>query len=109
MPRSSRYRAYPDHVASLVLASSSLDIPAWERNAKRLLETLSDSSRKAVAEASRTGRFESPGYKAAAGEFWAKRISGKGAGPFHLGEFDESNPQLVARQAGRMPGAGSSF
>ena len=89
MPRSSRYRAYPDYVASLVLASSSLDIPAWERNAKRLLET--------------------PGYKAAAGEFWAKRISGKGAGPFHLGEFDESNPQLVARQAGRMPGAGSSF
>jgi proline iminopeptidase len=29
------YRAHPEHVASLTLMSPALDIPAWERNAKR--------------------------------------------------------------------------
>ena len=37
------YRAHPDRVVSLVLGSPALDIPAWEKNAKRLLKTLSDS------------------------------------------------------------------
>ena len=41
------YRAHPEHVASLTLASAALDIPAWERNARRLVGTLSDSAQRA--------------------------------------------------------------
>src|SRR5687768_15816643 len=40
------YRAHPERVASLTLMSPALDIPSWERNARRLVRTLSDSSQK---------------------------------------------------------------
>jgi proline iminopeptidase len=68
------YRAHPDHVASLTLGSAALDIPTWEKNAKRLLTTLSDSAQKAVAEAEKTKRYDSPGYQAADQEFFAKYV-----------------------------------
>jgi proline iminopeptidase len=63
------YRAHPEHVASLVLASAALDIPAWERNAKRLLGTLPDSMQRAVRE-----REAAHDYQAALGEFYSRYV-----------------------------------
>ncbi|HSB53665.1 MAG TPA: alpha/beta fold hydrolase, partial [Gemmatimonadales bacterium] len=42
------YRAHPDRVASLTFASPVFDLPAYERHARDLLATLSDSSQQAV-------------------------------------------------------------
>ena len=68
------YRAHPEHVASLTLMSPALDIPAWERNAKRLVRTLSDSSQKAIATREAEGKFDAPDYQAALGEFYGKYV-----------------------------------
>jgi proline iminopeptidase len=68
------YRAHPEHVASLTLMSPALDIPAWERNAKRLVKTLSDSSQKAIATREAEKKFAAPDYQAALGEFYGKYV-----------------------------------
>ena len=68
------YRAHPEHVASLTLMSPALDIPAWERNVKRLVKTLSDSSQKAIATREAEGKFDAPDYQAAVGEFYGKYV-----------------------------------
>jgi proline iminopeptidase len=68
------YRAHPEHVASLILASPALDIPAWERNAQRLVSTLSDSAQQAIRDAEATGRYDAPAYQAAMGEFYGKYV-----------------------------------
>jgi proline iminopeptidase len=68
------YRVHPEHVASLTLASAALDIPAWERNAKRLVGTLSDSAQRAIRARERQGRFDAPDYQAALGEFYGKYV-----------------------------------
>ena len=68
------YRAHPERVASLTLASPALDFPAWAKNAKDLLTTISDSGQRAVAEAEKSGNYATPAYEAANGEFWAKYV-----------------------------------
>jgi proline-specific peptidase len=68
------YRAHPERVASLTLMSPALDIPAWERNAKRLVKTLSDSSQKAIATREAEGKFDAPDYQAALQEFYGKYV-----------------------------------
>lgn len=68
------YRAHPEHVASLTLMSPALDIPAWERNAKRLVKTLSDSSQKAIATREAEKNYTAPDYQAALGEFYGKYV-----------------------------------
>jgi proline iminopeptidase len=68
------YRSHPEHVASLILASPALDIPAWERNAQRFVGTLSDSAQQAIRDAEATGRYDAPAYQAAMGEFYAKYV-----------------------------------
>ena len=68
------YRAHPEHVASLTLMSPALDIPAWERNAKRLVKTLPDSSQKVIAAAEAANKYDSPAYEAALGEFYGKYV-----------------------------------
>jgi proline iminopeptidase len=68
------YGAHPEHVASLTLASAALDIPAWERNAKRLVGTLSDSARRAIRTREREGKFDAPDYQAALEEFYGKYV-----------------------------------
>lgn len=64
------YRAHPDHVASLVLASPALDIPAWERHARELLLTLPDSDQRAVRVREAEHNFGAPDYQAALGAFY---------------------------------------
>jgi proline iminopeptidase len=68
------YRAHPEHVASLTLMSSAIDIPTWERNAKRLVKTLPDSAQKAIATREAEKKFDAPDYQAALGEFYGKYV-----------------------------------
>ena len=68
------YRAHPDHVASLTLMSAALNIPSWERNARRLVKTLSDSAQLAIANAEKTGAYDSKAYEAANGEFMSQYV-----------------------------------
>jgi proline iminopeptidase len=65
------YRAHPDHVASLVLASAALDIPAWERHARSLISTLDDSAQHAIRSREAEGRFDAPDYQAALAKFYS--------------------------------------
>ena len=57
-----------------MLASPSLDIPAWNRNVTRLLTTLSDSARRAIVAYEKGGRINAPAYAAAANEFYGKYV-----------------------------------
>lgn len=68
------YRAHPDHVASLVLASPALDIPQWERNAKRLLTTLPDSAQRAVQASEKSHKYDDPAYQAALMDFYGRYV-----------------------------------
>jgi proline iminopeptidase len=68
------YRAHPEHVASLTLASPALDIPAWERHARQLIMTLSDSARRAIRLREGTHQFEAPDYQNALNEFYGKYV-----------------------------------
>lgn len=68
------YRAHPEHVASLTLMSSAIDIPTWERNARRLVKTLPDSAQKAIATREAEKKFDAPDYQAALGEFYGKYV-----------------------------------
>lgn len=68
------YRAHPEHVAGLVLASPALDIPAWERHASELIRTLPDSFQKAIRRREATREFSAPDYQAALGEFYGRYV-----------------------------------
>ena len=68
------YRAHPEHVTSLTLMSPAMDIPAWEKNAKRLVKTLSDSAQKAIATREAEKNYTAPDYQAALGEFYGKYV-----------------------------------
>jgi proline iminopeptidase len=68
------YRAHPQHVASLTLASAALDIPTWERNARRLVGTLSDSSQRAIRVREAEQKFDAPDYQQALAEFYDKYV-----------------------------------
>jgi proline iminopeptidase len=68
------YRAHREQVASLTLASAALDIPAWERNARRLVGTLSDSAQRAIRTREKQERFDAPDYQAALEEFYGKYV-----------------------------------
>src|SRR4029450_13490211 len=68
------YRAHPGHVASLTLMSPAIDIPTWEKNAKRLVKTLPDSAQKTIAKREAEKNFTAPDYQAAIEEFYGKYV-----------------------------------
>ena len=68
------YRAHPDRVASLTLASAALDIPQWERHARALLATLPDSMQRAVKTREAQKKFDAPDYQAAIENFYGKYV-----------------------------------
>lgn len=68
------YRAHPEHVASLVLASPALDIPQWEAHARALLATLPDSMQRIVQTREAEGNFEAPDYQAVIEEFYGRWV-----------------------------------
>ena len=61
-------------MASLTLSSAALDMPTWERNARRLVATLSDSAQRAIRIREAQGRFDAPDYQAALNEFYGKYV-----------------------------------
>ena len=68
------YRVHPEHVTSLTLMSSAVDIPTWEKNANRLVKTLPDSMQKAIATRSAEKNYKAPDYEAAIGEFYGRYV-----------------------------------
>jgi len=68
------YRAHPDRVRSLVLASPVMDIPAFEQYVRSLVATLPDSSQRAIAAAEASGDYASPGYQAAMNLFYGQYV-----------------------------------
>jgi proline-specific peptidase len=68
------YRAHPEHVVSLTLGSAALDIPTWERNARRLVHTLSDTAQRAIDVREAEARFDAPDYQHALEEFYGKYV-----------------------------------
>ena len=68
------YQAHPEHVASIIFASPALDIPTWEKNARRLVKTLSTQSQAAIARAEATGKFADSSYVKANDEFYGKYV-----------------------------------
>jgi proline iminopeptidase len=68
------YKAHPEHVVSLTLASAALDLPAWEKNARRLVATLSDSAQKAIKVREAEKKYDAPDYQNALGEFYGKYV-----------------------------------
>jgi proline iminopeptidase len=68
------YRAHPEHVTSLTLASPALDIPAWEKNARQLLTTISDSAQRAIRVREAEKKFDAPDYQNALMEFYGKYV-----------------------------------
>jgi proline iminopeptidase len=65
------YRAHPDRVASLTFGSPVFDVPAYERRARQLVSTLSDSAQRAIRTAETASRYDSPAYQNAINEFYA--------------------------------------
>lgn len=68
------YRSHPEHVASLTLASPALDIPEWERHARRLVGTLSDSAQTAIRVREAEKKYDAPDYQQALNEFYGKYV-----------------------------------
>lgn len=68
------YKAHPEHVVSLTLASAALDIPTWEKNARRLVTTLSDTAQRAIKLREAEKKFDAPDYQAAINEFYGKYV-----------------------------------
>src|SRR6185503_2130119 len=68
------YRAHHEHVVTLTLASAALDIPTWEKNARALVRTLSDSAQRAIKTREAEKKFDAPDYQAALTEFYGKYV-----------------------------------
>jgi len=68
------YRAHPEHVTSLTLMSPALDMPAWVRNASRLVKTLPDSAQKAIARREADRNYLAPDYQAALDDYYGKYV-----------------------------------
>lgn len=68
------YRVHPEHVVSLTLGSAALDIPTWEKNARRLVGTLSDSAQRAIRVREAQRQFAAPDYQAALAEFYGRYV-----------------------------------
>lgn len=63
------YRAYPQHVASLTLASETLDIPTFFANVRGLFMAMPDSMARAVRLRASGGPYDSTAFQAAMKEF----------------------------------------
>lgn len=69
------YRAHPERVASLTLASPLLSSRAWTRHASELVATLTDTVRKTIAAREQTLDFDAPDYADAVREYSYKYVS----------------------------------
>ena len=111
------YRAHPQYVASLTLASAALDIPTWERNTRRLVGTLSDSAQRAIEVREAEQTFVAPDYTLKTYDVTSLLETIMVPTLYTVGEFDEadrcqadlksrpgSRPPTPCRPSGRFPG-----
>jgi proline iminopeptidase len=68
------YRAHPEHVASITFGSAVFDVPAYEKRARSLVATLSDSAQKAIKGAEAAKKYDAPSYQNAINEFYGKYV-----------------------------------
>lgn len=68
------YRAHPEHVASIIFGSPVFDIPAYEKRARSLVATLSDSAQTAIRAAEATTKYDTPSYQNAINEFYGRYV-----------------------------------
>ena len=68
------YRAHPEAITSLTLASAALDSRAWEQHARQLLATLPDSMVRAVEQREAERNYQAPDYQAALNEFYSRYV-----------------------------------
>ena len=62
----------PARIASVTFASPCLNTPRWIQDTRALVAQLSPDAQAAIAEAERTGNFQTPGYQAAAWGEWIR-------------------------------------
>ncbi|MEW5917828.1 MAG: alpha/beta fold hydrolase, partial [Gemmatimonadota bacterium] len=60
---------------SMVLASATLDIPAYKKHEASLVKTLPDSTQKAIASGEAAKTYNDPKYQSALGQFFAQYFS----------------------------------
>ena len=70
------YRAYPEHVSSLILASPCISTASWIESTNQLLTTLPDSLQEAVRRAEITGDYSDPSYVEAMNVFYGEYVFG---------------------------------
>jgi proline iminopeptidase len=63
------YRAHPEHVASLILAGETVEIPAFAANVRRLFSEMPDSMGRAVQNRAQGAPYDSMAFMAAMREF----------------------------------------
>lgn len=68
------YKAHPDRVAGIIFSGEAFDIAAAEKEINKAVAQLSDSAQKAFAQYNIDKNLESPAYKAATEEFYAKNV-----------------------------------
>jgi proline iminopeptidase len=94
------YRAHPDRVTSLTLASPAIDYPTWEKNVRRMVTTLSDSSQRSIKAREADGNFAAPDYQAANMEFIGKYVVRTGFGPDIDSALSTYNPAIYEYMQG---------
>ena len=68
------YKAHPDHVTGIIFSGEAFDIAAAEKEINLWVAQLSDADRRAFAQYNTDKNLESPAYKAATDEFYAKNV-----------------------------------
>lgn len=64
------YRAHPEGVVSLTFGSPVFDVPAYERRARELIPTLSDTAQRAIRRVEASRRYDDPSFQNAITEFY---------------------------------------
>jgi proline iminopeptidase len=71
----------PANIASVTFAGECLSVPRYVKDADALIKTLTRESQAAIAEADRTGNYDSPAYQAAFTLDWIPRYLTRTATP----------------------------
>ena len=71
----------PANIRSVIFAGECLSVPRYIKDAEALIKTLTRESQAAIAEADRTGNYNTPGYQAAFALDWAPRYLSRTASP----------------------------
>jgi proline iminopeptidase len=96
------YRAYPQHVASLTLASETLDIPGFAANVRGLFQAMPDSMSRAVRLREAGAPYDSTAFRAAMREFRSHFT--RSPVPVEMDSLGRlSNPEIAAYMLGTSP------